>query len=329
MERPVWKWLSGAALALGCTAAMAGGAAARGTGYPFVSSERGDVVTVLNAADLALVKVIHTSKRPQGMAFSPDRTRLYVTSGRDDRLDVIDVASLAMVGAVPAGEYPEMAAVHPSGRTAYATNEENAAVSVIDLTAGRIQAQIRTCAEPEGAAVSPDGARVYVACEGANAVAILDAASNRVVTQAPVGLKPRRFAISADGGAVWLTAEAAGAAQLLDPLRGTVLGELRFEPPNVRREDIRPVGIALSRDGRRAFVALSRAGVVAVVDTAARRVTGYWPAGRRPMDVVFAGGTLFVSDAQDDTVLALDAATGRMLRNAKVGRTPHTVLVDE
>jgi YVTN family beta-propeller protein len=150
-----------------------------------------------------------------------------------------------------------------------------------------------------------------------------------VVTQAPVGLKPRRFAISADGSVVWLTAEAAGAAQLLDPLKGTVTAEVRFEPPNVRREDIRPVGIALSRDGRRAFVALSRAGVVAVVDTAARRVTGYWPAGRRPMDVVPSGSTLYVTDALDDAVLALDAATGQVLRSAKVGRTPHTVLVDE
>ncbi|MFC7556907.1 hypothetical protein ACFQU7_38910 [Pseudoroseomonas wenyumeiae] len=149
-----------------------------------------------------------------------------------------------------------------------------------------------------------------------------------MVTQAPVGLKPRRFAISTDGSAVWLTAEVAGSVQLLGLIKGAVTDEVRFTPPNVRREDIRPVGIILSRDGSCAFVALSRAGVVAVVDTAARRVAGYWPAGR-PMDVVSAGGTLYVTDAQDDAVLALDAATGRVLRSAKLGRTPHTVLTDE
>jgi YVTN family beta-propeller protein len=187
------------------------------------------------------------------------------------------------------------------------------------------------CAEPEGIAVANDGAQVYVACEAVSTVGIIDTASNRIVAEIKTGLKPRRFAVPPAGKEVWVTAEAAGEVQVLDVGVNAVVATLRFEPPGVKREDVRPVGIAMRADGRRAFVGLSRAEVVAVVDVGKRQVEAYWAAGKRPWNVAVSrdGARLFVANAQSDDLSILDAGTGRAASAVKVGRSPHSVLVDD
>lgn len=106
---------------------------------------------------------------------------------------------------------------------------------------------------------------------------------------------------------------------------------LRFEPPGAKRENVRPVGIAMTSDGRRAFVGLSRAEVVGVVDVERRQVEAYWKAGKRPWNVAVSrdNARLFVANAQGDDVSILDAGSGRVLGSVKVGRNPHSILVDD
>ncbi|RKK04146.1 hypothetical protein EBE87_21165 [Pseudoroseomonas wenyumeiae] len=63
--------LAGAAWVLACAAAIPGEAGARGAGYLFVSSERADVVTVLEAGSFAPVKVIPTQQAAAGHGLQP------------------------------------------------------------------------------------------------------------------------------------------------------------------------------------------------------------------------------------------------------------------
>ena len=81
----------------------------------------------------------------------------------------------------------------------------------------------------------------------------------------------------------------AAAVQVVDAAKRTSVATIVLEPPGVKKDQVRPVGIAMSADGRRAFVALTRAETVAVIDVAARRVEAYWRAGKRPAPVACSG----------------------------------------
>src|SRR5262245_17563657 len=64
-----------------------------------------------------------------------------------------------------------------------------------------------------------------------------------------------------------------------------------------------PLGIALDKDGQRAYVALNSAGAVAVVDLQAGKVLKEVPVGKKPHDVALAGKSLFVTCERDDTLV--------------------------
>src|SRR2546425_2524640 len=72
----------------------------------FVTNEKSDDVTVIDAATRAVVGTIPVGKRPRGVAVSPDGRRGYVTNNNSDSLNVIDAKTLEVLSTVPAGHEP-------------------------------------------------------------------------------------------------------------------------------------------------------------------------------------------------------------------------------
>ncbi|HET6275099.1 MAG TPA: PQQ-binding-like beta-propeller repeat protein, partial [Candidatus Cybelea sp.] len=156
---------------------------------------------------------------------------------------------------------------------------------------------------------------VLVAGANADAIFAIDPASGRVRT---IALQRNSYpvAVAASGGivAVATNGDASVLIGRLDALRharpirvGRQLGPLTFSP-----------------DGTRIFVAVRSGRYVASVDArtgAVRRIA----TDLHPSDVLVEGGTLYVAQADADTVGAYDAATGRRIRNVFVGATPHTI----
>src|SRR2546426_7406580 len=80
----------------------------------FVTNEKSDNVTVIDAATRKVIQTIPVGKRPRGVAVSPDGRRVYVTNSNSDTLSVIDARSLAVLSTVPAGGGPQGAGPHPA-----------------------------------------------------------------------------------------------------------------------------------------------------------------------------------------------------------------------
>src|SRR5438477_9147675 len=85
----------------------------------FVTNEKSDDVTVIDAATRTVVGTIRVSKRPRGVAVSPDGRRAYVANSNSDSLSVIDAKSLAALSTVPAGPDPEARTFNPPGPALY------------------------------------------------------------------------------------------------------------------------------------------------------------------------------------------------------------------
>jgi YVTN family beta-propeller protein len=153
---------------------------------------------------------------------------------------------------------------------------------VFDVETGEQLGAFETGEEPEGVLATPDGKRVYVASEAANLVHVIDVAAQRVVKNILVGTRPRRFALTPDGRELWVSAEVAGIIDIVDTERLASVGKVEFRPRGISREHVTPVDVIMTRDGKRAYVALGRANHVAVVDVPSRAVLDYVLVGRRP-----------------------------------------------
>ncbi len=306
-------------------------AQAAGTGLVYVSSEKDNAITMLDAKTQAVVGTIATCKRPRHMQLTPDRQRLVVTCSDSDRADLIDLKTRKTVDSIPLGEDPEILDLSPDGKLIYVTNEDDAQLSIVDIASKKVVKTIKTGEEPEGIKVSRDGKLAYVTSEVANMVHVIDTASGKIIKNVPVPNRPRRFLITPDDKELWVTSELAGTVSIIDRADHTVKHEIRFEVKGFRPNDITPVGMVMTRDGKTAWIGLGRANHVARIDVASRKVESLVLVGKRAWGLALNGdeSLLFVANGLSDDVSVVDTSAAKALRSVKVGRVPHTVVVDD
>lgn len=311
-------------------ALLPGAALAQGSGNIFVSLERANEIVVLSPSHEIITR-IETARRPRDMHFSDDHALLYVACGDDDVIEVISVASLEVVDDIPTGPSPEVFAFSPDRTQIYVSNEEDSTLEYIDLATGTVIERVPTGAEPEGVIVSPDGETIYVTSEVADMVHVIDAATARVTKNIIVGTRPRRFIATPDGLELWVSDELSSEVHVIDTETNTISEVLTFLPPGFRAVDVTPVGMAISGDGARIFITLGRANHLAVVDAASREVEAYILVGSRAWSVALSRDeqTAYVANGLSDDITIVDLSSMRPIESIAVGRTPHTILVDD
>lgn len=305
------------------------GAHAQETGRIFVSLERDNEIVVLNP-DLTILTRIETSRRPRDMHFNAAGTLLYVACGDDDSIDVIDLATLEVIDSIPTGPSPEVFAFSPDESQIYVSNEEDSTMEIIDLATMTVTARVPTGAEPEGVINSIDGQTVFVTSEVADMVHVVDIATARVTKNIVVGTRPRRFIVTPDGAELWVTDELSSEVHVIDTVALEVTEVLSFLPPGFRPEDVTPVGMHITQDGSMVLITLGRANHVAIVDTASREVLSYVLVGSRAWAVALSGDeqTAYVANGLSDDITVIDMATMTPVVSIPVGRTPHSVVVE-
>ena len=91
----------------------------------------------------------------------------------------------------------------------------------------------------------------------------------------------------------------------------------------------RPRGLALSRDGRRLYVAASNDNRIDVVDIATRKVVDTLPSGPDPERFALSpdGRWLYVANEDDSLVSFVDIAAKKIVREVEVGAEPEGIAV--
>lgn len=307
-----------------------GEAAAKNTGLIFVSNEKSSTITVLNQ-DNEVVKSFETCARPRGMHFSQDRTEFYVGCADDSVVAIYDVATQELRRRIRQVEEPETFDLHPNGRHLYISNEEDATATVFDVETGEFIAEFETGEEPEGVLVTADGRLVFVASEAANLVHVIDTEAQAVIKDILVDTRPRRFALTPDEGELWVSAELAGIVDIIDVASLEIVADIAFLPAGFRKEQVTPVDLLISKDGKRAYVALGRANHVAVVDVGSRKVLDYVLVGKRAWGLALTADEtrLYVANGLSDDISIIDTETLRVLTSIAVGQVPYGILIDD
>src|SRR5437773_10444431 len=253
-----------------------------------------------------------------------DESKLPPPDRRYDGIGVVDLKLQKLVNTYPSGADPEAFALSHDGKVLYVSNEDVGKLSAVDLTRGTVRATVAVGSEPEGVAVSHDDRVVYVTCETSNSLYVIDAHTMHVLAQIPTEKRPRGIFLgrqshrgyatdefgaaltvfstddyqvvqtialgnpkvvrpmgiaSTDGRRLYVTTGRFGALLEVDPGAGRVLRTI---------EDVgkRPWGVALSRDGEKAYTANGSSGDVSVIDLQSGRVETRIAVGGSPWGVV-------------------------------------------
>ena len=216
------------------------------------------VVGILHAHTMELLDTLElptygsAQANPHGIAISPDgRWLLLSEAAPGGRVSIVDtendyavVDTLVMLS----GSTARGVAVSPDNRHAYiAVSGSVNEVQVYDLVDGIVLPPLRIGDSPVAIAVTPDASRIYVTNAPANTVHAHDLATGvtRVFDLGP-GIAPNALAITADGAKVFI-ANDSNSIYVLDDASGVVISVAVGGASS---------GVAISRDGRRAYVAL-------------------------------------------------------------------------
>jgi serine/threonine-protein kinase len=271
-----------------------------------------------------VIATIPIGKRPQAVAVSRDGHRAYVLNDLPS-VSVIDTDSDTVTATVPVGAWPVAMALSPDGRHVYVVDHGSAigpdstaalgSVSVIDTDSKTVTATIPVGLGPIAVALSPNGRRAYVTNYDSGSVSVIDTSSDTAVAtisgNGKYGSAMLR-ALSADGRRGYITQED-NSVEVIDTSTNTVaakipVGEL-------------PIEVALSPDGRRAYVTNYGSSSVSVIDTGSNTVSATIPVGVAPGTVAVSpdGQRAYVGQGVPGSVSVINLASNTVAATIPVG----------
>ncbi|MET3987943.1 IPT/TIG domain-containing protein [Streptomyces sp. PvR034] len=327
-HRPLIAAACSAALLLTGLTALTGTPARASAGgrMAYVTNLRGNSVSVIDTASGTVAATIPVGRFPEGVAESPDTSRVYVANDGDNTVSVIDTTTNTVTATVPVGQVPGPLAVSPDGSLVYVGNNVAAGVggiTVIDAATSTVTATFATGSQPFGIAFTPGGAKAYVANFVGSSVSVVDTATSTVTaTLTDSGARtPAAVSVTPDGAHAYVANFNSNSVSVIDTASDTITAVIGgFGGPE---------GVTTTPDGAHVYVANANSNTVSVIDTATNTVTGAVPVGSAPVTVVAdpLGSNAYVANANSNTVSVIDTATNTVTGIVPVGNTPFGIAV--
>jgi len=233
-------------------------------------------ISVITVANGSLKTTIPVGRMPMGVAAGPGGSSVYVVNNSSHSLSVIDTATDTVVKIIPlfvdgsGSLFPRGVVANPDpGKPyVYVTNRGSGDLAIVNTTDWSVRRVLGIGIDPYGVAVARDGKTVYVALEGEGKLALIDAFTLQVdpvkVDVGPIGSNsgPTGVAVGRDGK-VYVTNTQSNSVWVVDPVNKTSVSVAVGG---------RPVGVSVSPDGSRVYVANSMGGSLSVISTASNVV---------------------------------------------------------
>jgi YVTN family beta-propeller protein len=126
-----------------------------------------------------------------------------------------------------------------------------------------------------------------------------------------------------------VTSEVAGVVTVIDTKTRKIIKTIGFAVPGVQPEQIQPVGVRITKDGAKAFVALGPANRVAVIDAKTLEVEKYLLVGQRVWQLAFTPDEklLFATNGNSNDVSVIDVPSLTVVKSIPVGTAPWGVAI--
>jgi len=267
------------------------------------------------------------SKKKDGLYFGlrfvktpAGKTLLYASHGAQDRISVRELDAHGKLGSAQdiANHRPGlMGAAMPNfqaglalssdGSRLYAVNNQTFALSnfegslsVIDTASGKRSQVIPLPGFPLDAVALTTGSlrdkKVYVTSERDGVVCVVETASLSVVKQIHCGTNPTHLLLNGSQTRLYVSNAGSDSVSVIDTATDEVTQTLKVRPVAQRGlPGATPLGMSLSPDEKRLYVALADLDSVGVVDLASGDLKGLMPVGWYPTAVYCTGPQLLVT----------------------------------
>jgi YVTN family beta-propeller protein len=150
-------------------------------------------------------------------------------------------------------------------------------------------------------------------------VSLIDLGTHRVVREIPLLREPHHMALTPDHKSMVIGDTAGNTLFFLDPHTGAIQRQATISDP---------YQLQFSPDGRLLTIAGLARNQIDIYDASTLALLHRVPARSMPSHINYApdSSMVFVSLQGTDRLIAIDTASGRVVWNAKVGRTPAGVL---
>ncbi len=227
----------------------------------------GSTIDIVDLREHSLAGTIDLGKpvRPHCARFGPNGL-LYVTAELADSVYAIDINSRKVVAEIPTGaRESHMMVLSPDGRRAYTANVGAGSVSVLDLENHSLVTVLGIAPTIQRISISPDGRYIFTHDQTAPRIAMVDTRANEVVRWIPVPAIVYSSAVAPDNRTL-VANSPSGKLFVLDIVTGNVQDSIDI--PKAVGE------IALTPDGRMAYVSCPQAGTIESVDLETGTHTG-------------------------------------------------------
>ena len=249
----------------------------------------GHSLTVLDTATGKAERTIDLGEhgRPHGIRFLPGGDAL-VTTERSKALLRVDVDAGEVAQAIDVGDgLGHMVALSRDGSAAYVSKIVAGTVARIDVAGGVKTHEVAAGRGAEGIEVAPDG-KVWVTNRAEDTVTVHDPDTlEKLATLDSEGF-PIRVVLTPDGRHALVSNATAGTLSVFDAATHALVATVALKPEGeafretMLGKDALPIGIAVDPRRPRAYVAISGANRIAVVDSEAWKVVDYWQTGNQP-----------------------------------------------
>jgi YVTN family beta-propeller protein len=339
--------------------------------YNLAISEDGNTLYVVGQESNELLvvetftgKILHKIKvgqRPHSVVLSKDGQKAFVSNQWADNVFLVDLNTFRVTDTLTGGSGPAGMVLTPDGGQLYCVNSYSSDISVYNLQNLKEQRRLKAGNNPVSAAIAPDGSEVYVSSRRSVPVpeltspmtemTVTSTSNHRVsdrklwknayimenVKVTPSGdlvlvtlIRPKNLipAVQIERG--WMMTHGIG---IIERNNGNRMVQLLLDEPNAFYSD--PFGLAISPDGKRAYVSHGGVDKVTVIDLDRLRrllreipddqlttyanhlgissqfVIGRIPTGPNPKGMVLSpdGSRLYVAERLNDRVAVINTET--------------------
>ena len=304
----------------------------------YVSNQDGGVTIIGLDSLTKLGEFDGERKSPRGIGVTSDGKYVLTANRNSGDMSVYDAATKKLVQKVPIGQNPEFIRVY--GNYAYVTYEPSskggppgqaekdddddgeeklpAGIAVVDLTDFKLLRTIMSGPETEGVEFSADGKFIFVTNEGDNTITVYGLPDGKLLKKIDTtkqGARPRGIKISPDGQLYAVTLEYGDKVMILGR---------DFKLLKTIATGRTPYGVTFDRDGKRLFVAASRAKQLQVFDTKTFELVKSIPAGDRCWHFTFTpdDSKIMLACGKSHEVIVIDAKSYAVVKKIGDLKTP-------
>lgn len=256
----------------------------------------GTTLTVIDLEDVTATRTIDLGdyQRPHGTAFLPGSTILAVTCEASERVVLVDVSRGTLLGTMPTGQpASHMLAVTANGKRIYTANSAPGTITELDVETQSALRTLPVAPKAEAIGVIPSGKQVWVGSSEKGTVSIVDVARGAVVHTLTDFGYPYRIAFTPDARFAVISDPKKGVLRFVRIARGLPQTTVSIPtdgivPSTEFSGSPSPEGIAITRDGRIAYVTLQGRNQVAAVELPSGRITRYLNTGAWPDGIAYS-----------------------------------------